>query len=405
MKDKNFSNLLLARLTRNIADSLFYMSAVWYISEKSALLTSLAMMCFTVPENILIFFGPFIDRYNRKKILLINSTVQIILVIILTGLLACNKLSVIPLFSIIFISTLLGNINYEVEDTVIPNIVSEENLVKANSLLEISYTITDSIFNGISGFLIASFSASVLYKLNIILFIIPIIFIKNLIIPIGKTEKNVGKYNFKEYGNDLIGGVKILFQGDIKKIVIPLVFINFCFVMTSVAVPFLSRQIENTAIIFGSLIVVKGIAGLAGAFFLNFFEKYINPKKTLSLGVFLQGITWLIMIFARSNTVILFLMYFVSFVFFGAGNILFTVFFQKIIPSNFLGRANTAIDAIITSAMPVGTLLAGFLLQQGVKLSIVMLPYGIASVLVGIYYFNIFNIGFNFNKYKTGGES
>ncbi|WP_038100460.1 MFS transporter, partial [Treponema pedis] len=167
MKDKNFSNLLLARLTRNIADSLFYMSAVWYISEKSALLTSLAMMCFTVPENILIFFGPFIDRYNRKKILLINSTVQIILVIILTGLLACNKLSVIPLFSIIFISTLLGNINYEVEDTVIPNIVSEENLVKANSLLEISYTITDSIFNGISGFLIASFSASVLYKLNI----------------------------------------------------------------------------------------------------------------------------------------------------------------------------------------------------------------------------------------------
>ncbi|WP_206183352.1 hypothetical protein [Treponema pedis] len=104
----------------------------------------------------------------------------------------------------------------------------------------------------------------------------------------------------------------------------------------------------------------------------------------------MQGITWLIMIFARSNTVILFLMYFVSFVFFGAGNILFTVFFQKIIPSNFLGRANTAIDAIITSAMPVGTLLAGFLLQQGVKLSIVMLPYGIASVLVGIYYFNIF---------------
>ncbi|WP_225969505.1 hypothetical protein, partial [Treponema pedis] len=80
-------------------------------------------------------------------------------------------MSVIPLFSIIFISTLLGNINYEVEDTVIPNIVSEENLVKANSLLEISYTITDSIFNGISGFLIASFSASVLYKLNIILFI------------------------------------------------------------------------------------------------------------------------------------------------------------------------------------------------------------------------------------------
>ena len=232
MNDKNFSNLLIARLTRNIADSLFYMLAIWYISENSALLTSLAMMCFTIPENIIIFFGPLIDRYNRKRMLLINSIIQIILVIILTVLLASNNLSIIPLFTIIFISTLLGNLNYEVEDTVIPTIVTEENLVKANAMLEISYTITDSIFNGISGFLIASFSALVLYKLNIILFIIPVIFIKNLIIPIAKTEKNISKYNFKEYRNDLIGGVKILFQGDIKKIVIPLVFINFCFVMT-----------------------------------------------------------------------------------------------------------------------------------------------------------------------------
>lgn len=401
MKDKNFSNLLIARLTRNIADSLFYMLAIWYISEKSPLLTSLAMMCFTIPENVIIFLGPFIDRYNHKKILLINSIIEIILVIILIVLLASNNLSIMPLFAIIFISTLLGNLNYEVEDTVIPNIVTEKNLVKANSMLEISYTITDSIFNGISGFLIASFSALVLYKLNIILFIIPVIFIKNLILPNHQNKRNNSKYNFKEYKNDLIGGVKILFQGNIKKIVIPLVFINFCFIMTSVATPFLSRQIENNAIIFGSLIVIKGIAGLIGACFLNFFEKYIDPGKAISVGLFLQGIAWLIMILAQNNTVILFLMYFVSFIFFGASNILFTTSFQKIIPSEFLGRANTAIDAIITSAMPVGSLLAGFVLQKGVKLSFVMLPYGIVSVLVGIYYFNI---KFNFNKYNTGNE-
>ena len=218
MKDKNFSNLLIARLTRNIVDSLFYMLAMWYISEKSPLLTSLAMMCFTIPENVIIFLGPFIDCYNHKKILLINSIIQIILVIILIVLLASNNLSIMPLFAIIFISTLLGNLNYEVEDTVIPNIVTEKNLVKANSMLEISYTITDSIFNGISGFLIASFSALVLYKLNIILFIIPVIFIKNLILPNHQNNRNNSKYNFKEYKNDLIGGVKILFQGDIKKL-------------------------------------------------------------------------------------------------------------------------------------------------------------------------------------------
>ena len=156
--------------------------------------------------------------------------------------------------------------------------------------------------------------------------------------------------------------------------------------MSSVAMPFLSRKIEDSAIIFGSMIVVKGVAGLLGAFLINIFEKHIKLEKAIGTGVLLQGFTWLLMIFGLDNNIFLVVMFFLSYLFFGGTNILFTTFFQIVIPSEFLGRANTAIDAMITCAMPLGTLIAGFLLEKGTSLSIVLLPYGIASTVIGGFY-------------------
>ena len=386
MNNKSFYSLVMTRLTRNIADSLFYMLAIWSLSEKSAFLTSLAMLCFTIPENIIIFFGPFIDRYNHKKILLFNTLAQVVLIIVLTLLLAFNCLTTIPLLVIIFFSTLFGNLSYEVEDTIVPSIVTKEKLVKANSILEISYTITDSIFNGVCGFLIATFMAFTLYKFNIILFAIPVIFLKNIHLPQRTNEESEVAYSFAEYKTDLLAGVKILFEKKVRNILLPLVLINFCLVMSSVAMPFLSRKIEDTAIVFGSLIVVKGVAGLLGAFLINAFEKHVKLETAIGIGVLMQGFTWLIMILGIDNNIFLVMMFFLSYLFFGATNILFTTFFQVIIPSEFLGRANTAVDAMITCAMPLGTLLAGFLLEKGTTLSIVLLPYGVASTLIGVYY-------------------
>ena len=236
------------------------------------------------------------------------------------------------------------------------------------------------------GFLIATFTALTLYNLNIILFAIPLIFLRNIRIPQTTSEQSDDTYSFAEYKTDLLAGVKILSEKNIRNILLPLVLINFCLVMSSVAMPFLSRKIEDSAIIFGSMIVVKGVAGLLGAFLINIFEKHIKLEKAIGTGVLLQGFTWLLMIFGLDNNIFLVVMFFLSYLFFGGTNILFTTFFQIVIPSEFLGRANTAIDAMITCAMPLGTLIAGFLLEKGTSLSIVLLPYGIASTVIGGFY-------------------
>ncbi|MDT8716557.1 hypothetical protein IAI10_07805 [Clostridium sp. 19966] len=57
-----------------------------------------------------------------------------------------------------FMSSLTSNITYPIEDTIVPQIVDTKELVAANSLLTVTYKIFDSLFNGISGFMLVTFS-------------------------------------------------------------------------------------------------------------------------------------------------------------------------------------------------------------------------------------------------------
>lgn len=392
--NRNLYNLVSARVITNLADSLFYMLVIWYVSEKSALLTSIAVLTFSLSEVVKIFFGPLIDRYSHKLILLLSATTQTIVMALLVIMILLGKSNIFVIIATVFISSVLGEVNYSVEESMIPTLVNKDKLVRANSIMEITYKISDSLFNGISGFLISAISFIVLIQLNLVLFILPIIFFKNLTVPIKRFVSSDsrdgavvrGRYSLKQYKYELIDGLKFLWKKDIKLLILPLVFINFFIVMTTVSTPYLARRIEDSAIIFGSLYILKGVAGIVGAYFSNLLDKYFDTNKAISYSLIILGLAWISMIVLNKYDFCLFVFYFVTFIFHGASNIIFASLFQSIIPSNYLGRANTAIDTIITSIMPLGSLIAGFLLEKGVSLFIVILPFGVINLFVGIYY-------------------
>lgn len=69
-KNRSFLSLMLIRLIINFADSLFYIVAIWYTSKtlSSSYYTSLVVFLFMIPESLLIFAGPLIDRINPINI-------------------------------------------------------------------------------------------------------------------------------------------------------------------------------------------------------------------------------------------------------------------------------------------------------------------------------------------------
>lgn len=381
--NKSFTLLVLTRLSINVADSLFYIITLWYISAQSPLLTGVAVMCFCIPENLLVFVGPFVDRFNPKKILQISSIIQISTIFILIILTENGYSKPILLMTLIIISTFLSAITYPVEETMVPQIVGKDQLVKANSIVEATYKIADFLFNGISGILVSAFSILFLYRVDLLIFSVPLIFITMIDFKIDAAHEE--KFDFSHYKKDLSDGIKFLWQKRFLEIIIPIIIINFFFTMTTVCMPFFARTFNSPEIMFGIIMSVSAVGGFVGIFASNYLNRHLGAGKIITYGLILQGSFWLIMILFSGNLIALPFL-FISYIFFGSTNIMFSSVFQSLIPVNFLGRANSAIDTAITLAMPLGSVIAGILLEI-TQLRYILILYGISSITTGVYYF------------------
>lgn len=381
--NKAFLNIVMARLIINIADSLFYIISLWYISERSPFLTGIAVFCFTVPEGFLVFFGPLIDRFNPKKLLVGACSLQLI---VLSALVICMELQFmnnIILLIMMLLSTSLSVITYPIEETMVPQLVQENELVKANSIIEITYKISDFLFNGISGLLISIFSIGILYKVNLLIFVLPLIILR-MIQYKPEQEQRDETFSYHSYKKDLKEGIMALMKRKYIALVIPLVIINFFFSMTAVGMPFFARTFADGEIAYGLFLSVSAIGGFFGVVVVNIIKSFITSGKIITYGLFLQGIFWILML-AANNLYLSLIFLFICYSFFGATNIMLAALFQYMIPRTILGRANAAIDTAIAIAMPIGALLAGYCIEV-FDIHWVMALYGIATIGASLVY-------------------
>jgi MFS family permease len=381
-KNKAFKLLVLTRISINVADSLFYITTIWYISSVSPFLTGLAVLCFTLPENMLVFIGPVIDRSNPKKLLMTCSMFQFITITLIVMVNEFNLLNSYLILPFIVISTFLSASTYPIEETMVPQMVDNSKLVKANSVIEVAYKIVDFLFNGLSGILVSILTISVLYRLNLILFSLPLVFIN--LIAFKHENVSVDKFNFKSYKKELIEGVTFLAKKKYRNIIIPIIVINFFFVMTTVGMPFLARGYNNSEVMFGVILCVSAVGGFCGAIYVNYLNRKMSSGKVITYGLMLQGSFWVLMIIF-SNTIMFLPLLFVSYVFFGSTNIMFASIFQHEIPIEMLGRASATIDTAITIAMPMGAIVAGVMLNY-FSVQYVLILYGITAIIVGVLY-------------------
>ena len=383
-KNKDFILLVVARLLINFADSLFYIVAIWYTSKtlESTYYTSIATFLFLLPETVLIFIGPIVDRVNPKKILLSSLCTQLGLLMIVVVF--WNKLSIVMLLIAIFISSFMSNITYPIEESIIPQIVKTEELVAANSILSVTYKIFDSIFNGTSGFLLVAFSTVSLLKINLIAFLLPLFvvwFIKFT------YEKSDEEYNIKNYFKDLKEGAVFIKSSELIYILAPLIFVNFFNAVNGVVLPFFSQQYKNAAETFGMIMAIKGVGGIVGAIIINHVKKVLPTGKLLSVLLILNGVFWICFIFT-GGTFISYVFVFVSYMFFGMYNIIYSSLFQAITPIKLMGRVLSSVDTIIAIAMPIGALFGGVILKV-LPCNISMMFSAISVIITGIFYYKV----------------
>ena len=371
---KSISRLLIGRIATNIADSLFYITILWYfkIIFHSPMILSLVFIADSTIDMCAFIFGPLIDRVYIKNLLKYVTVGQIILSIVASILFHFKNwktLTLVLLLLTYILSTIGSTLIYPAEEKILPSIVNKNKLTKVNSLFQVTYRILDLFLNALATVIVTYFSFNKAMVISAFVFTIALGFYAKLYLPrnLIVSEKDHDYFTGK-YLQDLLKGWYVLKnEGRILLLIIPLAVTNLFYGIASVGMPYFSSQyLTKSAISYGGLELFSSIGGLLGSLIVSKIDTLKpNLEQLIVICLGLAGISvvlealvanyipWLILIFALSSAFWISIM-----------NINFEVLIQESFSPRILGRIETINSSIINCMIPIGSFLGGLIVQH-----------------------------------------
>ena len=386
-KNKNFSLLLFGRLITNFGDSIYSIATLTliYTLTKSTFYSGITLFLISFTAILQIFVSPLISKYNVKRFLIISQLFQAIILLAITYLIYINKLQITTLIIFIVCISFINQIVYPVQLALLPKIVKQEDLVKANSLFSIAYQGSDALFNSIGGFIITVFGTIYAFIINSITFFINsfiFIFLSN------DLSKNTNTIQ-ENYFTKLSSGIKIWNTPLLKPLLIGIIIINFS---TSSLLTLLPEYSE-TSYFYGILLSASGLGILIGAFLSNIqILKNIRLSvlyTTFTLGI---GLSWGALSIVNNNSItnkiINFSLFLFGWILIGILNTYSQTMIQCIISKDKLDVAMSTMIGLSIAFSPLGALLAGVL---SIKYSIKTIIIITSLLIFSIFLFWLFN--------------
>lgn len=137
-RNRNFSLLWTGQLVETIGNSLTSIAASIYVYRltNSALSVGLMLMATAAPSLLVgLFAGVYVDRYDRKKIMIAADILRGLLILLVPILVPLN---VIWLYVIIMLTSAISQFFDPAHESILPEVASDEELAAANSLIAIS---------------------------------------------------------------------------------------------------------------------------------------------------------------------------------------------------------------------------------------------------------------------------
>ncbi|WP_288557238.1 MFS transporter [uncultured Lactobacillus sp.] len=399
-KKQNVKVLLIGRIATNIADSLFYITILWYFKTTfhSPMILSLVFIVDSAIDMCAFIFGPLIDRIyikNLLKYVTIGQTILSVFATILFYLTKWKQLALILLLLTYVLSTIGSTLIYPAEEKILPAIVSKNELTKVNSLFQLAYRILDLFLDALATLIVTFFSLSKAMIISTFIFAIALCFYAKLYLPKNLIvyEKD-NNYFTGKYLHDLLKGWQVLKnEGQILLLIIPLAVTNLFYGIASVGMPyFASQYLTKSAISYGGLELFSSIGGLLGSLIISkigILKQKLERIVVICLG--LAGISVILETMIANSIPMLILVFALSSAFWiSIMNINFEVLIQESFNPHIFGRIETINSSIINCMIPIGSFLGGIIVQR-VSASFAISLQGIAEVITAVFYLLVFN--------------
>ena len=171
-RHKNFSLMWTGQLVSTIGSALTSLAAsilVYQITEGSALSVGLMLMATAAPSLLVgLIAGVFVDRYDRRRIMIIADLLRAVLVFLIPFLVSS---SIVWLYVIVILTSAIGQFFDPAYESVLPEVAPDEELAAANSLMAISSFGSTAVGFAAAG-LIAKFDIAIAFYIDAVSFLI-----------------------------------------------------------------------------------------------------------------------------------------------------------------------------------------------------------------------------------------
>ena len=363
IKNKDFYVLLLGRLITNFGDSLYAIASTLLVYQMSGSTVYSGITLFLTSSTAIVqlLLSPILDKINMKKFLIISQLIQAILILIIPALYYLEKLNVYHIMVLMPIISLINQLVYPGQISLLPKILSEEELVTGNSLMTMAYQGSNAIFDTLAGFIISIFGFMTAFYADSVSFILTGLLFCLLSKKLSHYNERVTEAEgsiIKNHFTGLKAGLDLFKDSRIFALVLGVVFINFSATSISAVLPAFAKD----EIFYSLMLSGMGAGVLLGSLFAGLPKlKEVSLGKLYVYGMILVSLAWISVSYFATNIKVAVALYALGWFVVGIVNVYAQTMVQMIVPSEKIGSAMGAMVGISTFMAPLGALLGGYL--------------------------------------------
>jgi DHA3 family macrolide efflux protein-like MFS transporter len=368
---KTFKNYLLfwsGQLFSLFGSTVVFFAITWWITIETGNLIFISIASFLrIISNVIVlpFAGVLSDRLNKKKLILIADSSQVIATVFLIIFFALNITSIYVIFILISIRSIFQAIHLPTVNSIIPAMVPKEKLTRINGINFLFTGLVEITAPFVGATLLLNLSVNQVLWTDLITFAIALIPLLIVRIPSvnDETENEEGKNSFVK---DFTIGFKTLrLIPGLMIILILAMFQNLLIRPITSLMSYYVNVIHSGSVL--DLAIVMGFlqgSMIFGAFITSLKKKWKHQTRIYFMGLIIINIGYMMFAFVPMVSIIIIGISAVVFgLFFPIVNSIYQTMIQILVPKDKIGRITSIDFAISMAVAPIGTLASGFLAE------------------------------------------
>ncbi len=401
--NRDFGLLFLGRLVSQVGDGIHYLVLTWLVLDLTGSGTALGTMLFasSIPMVLLApFTGVLADLWDRKTIVVSMDILRGLILLGLAFIFKAGHLTMPILYAATIFSSLCGVLFGPAISATIPGLVKKEELVKANSLNNLSRGATMIVGPVLGAFLLGTTGYFGVFLINGTSFLISALsemyirFPKVVLEDIKTAEKLAPSQQFLIRLKE--GFVYIWQNAGLKTLIFFAVALNFIgSPLFSVIFPYFGKEVLLLeAQQYGTVQAMLPVGFLVGTVLVGYLTKKVRKESLLTFGITMQGVVTVLLgffampaVYGNAGLASTVLALSSSLLFIGILNTLvnvpFQVMLQETVPDGYRGRVYGLLDSMVQMLVPLSMAFAGVLVDN-ISPAALLLFAGLVMAALGL---------------------